>query len=135
MMAIVMLVGIVVNNAILILDYAGQLKAKGKDAAAALLEAAPVRLRPIIMSNVAIAVALLPQAMGTGAGASFRIPMAVVTIGGAAVAAVFTLFLIPVIYLKMENLTLGLRRRAGALRDRLADDDFDEGEFAASRRP
>ncbi|TVP74921.1 MAG: efflux RND transporter permease subunit [Gemmatimonadales bacterium] len=134
MMAVVMLVGIVVNNAILILDYAGQLKAKGKDAATALLEAAPVRLRPIVMSNVAIAVALLPQAMGTGAGAAFRIPMAVVTIGGAAVAAVFTLFLIPVIYLKMETLTLGLRSRVDALRERMADDTFDEEEFAASRR-
>jgi hypothetical protein len=60
-----------------------------------------VRLRPILMSNVAIAVALLPQAMGSGAGAAFRVPMAVVTIGGALVAAVFTLFLIPVIYVKV----------------------------------
>ncbi|TVP54013.1 MAG: efflux RND transporter permease subunit [Gemmatimonadales bacterium] len=136
MMAVVMLVGIVVNNAILILDYAGQLRNKGKSAAEALLEAGPIRLRPIIMSNVAIAVALLPQAMGTGAGAAFRIPMAVVTIGGAAVAAVFTLFLIPVIYLKVDTLTDGVVRRLQSVRDRLTgDDDFDEEEFAPSRTP
>jgi len=119
MMAVVMLVGIVVNNAILILDYTRQLMDRGKSAAEALLEAGPVRLRPIIMSNVAIAVALIPQAMGTGAGAAFRSPMAVVTIGGALVAAVFTLFLIPVIYLKVENLLAGLQARTEGVRARI----------------
>ena len=119
MMAVVMLVGIVVNNAILILDYTRQLMDRGKSAADALLEAGPVRLRPIIMSNVAIAVALIPQAMGTGAGAAFRSPMAVVTIGGALVAAVFTLFLIPVIYLKVENLLAGLQARTEGVRARI----------------
>ncbi len=103
MMAIVMLVGIVVNNAILILDYAAQLRREGSAIIEALLEAAPARLRPIIMSNVAIAVALIPQALGTGEGAAFRVPMAVVTIGGVLVAAVFTLFLIPVIYTKLDR--------------------------------
>jgi HAE1 family hydrophobic/amphiphilic exporter-1 len=107
MMAIIMLVGIVVNNAILILDYAHQLREQGKDAVAALLHAAPVRLRPIIMTNVAIAIALLPQALGSGAGAFYRIPMAIVTIGGVLVAAVFTLFLIPIIYVKLDWFTAG----------------------------
>ena len=55
------------------------------------------------MTNIAIAIALLPQAMGSGAGAVFRVPMAVVTIGGVLVAAVFTLFLIPVIYTKLDR--------------------------------
>ena len=103
MMAIVMLVGIVVNNAILILDYASQLRQRGRTVVDALVEAAPTRLRPIVMSNVAIAVALLPQALSTGDGAAFRVPMAVVTIGGVLVAAVFTLFLIPVIYTKLDR--------------------------------
>jgi HAE1 family hydrophobic/amphiphilic exporter-1 len=116
MMAIVMLVGIVVNNAILILDYAGQMRDQGKSPRDAVAEAGPVRLRPIVMSNVAIAVALLPQALGTGAGAGFRIPMAVVTIGGSLVAAIFTLFLIPVIYVKTENVILRIRERIQARR-------------------
>ncbi|TVR50304.1 MAG: efflux RND transporter permease subunit [Gemmatimonadales bacterium] len=127
MMAVVMLVGIVVNNAILILDYAGQLQRKGKSAVEAVGEAGPVRLRPILMSNVAIAVALLPQAVGTGAGAGFRIPMAVVTIGGALVAAVFTLFLIPVIYVKSEALVDRWKARFRALGERLSPEKEDEG--------
>ena len=110
MMAMIMLVGIVVNNAILILDYTRQLREKGKAAVEALLEAAPIRLRPILMTNVAIAIALLPQATGSGAGAFYRIPMAIVTIGGVLVAAVFTLFLIPVIYVKLDRYTAAARR-------------------------
>ncbi|MGD8322417.1 MAG: efflux RND transporter permease subunit [Gemmatimonadota bacterium] len=103
MMAMIMLVGIVVNNAILILDYAQILRGRGKGIVEALLEAAPARLRPIVMTNVAIAIALVPQAIGSGPGASFRTAMAVVTIGGVLVAAVFTLFLIPVIYVKLDR--------------------------------
>jgi hydrophobic/amphiphilic exporter-1 (mainly G- bacteria), HAE1 family len=106
MMAIVMLVGIVVNNAILILDYTAQLRARGLGIVEALLEAAPARLRPIVMSNIAIVFALIPQAVGGGAGANFRVPMAVVTIGGVLLSAVFTLFLIPVIYTKLDRFSL-----------------------------
>jgi hydrophobic/amphiphilic exporter-1 (mainly G- bacteria), HAE1 family len=103
MMAIIMLVGIVVNNAILILDYTAQLRRRGLDMLEALLQAAPARLRPIVMTNIAIVFALLPQALSGGAGAAFRVPMAVVTIGGVMLSAVFTLFLIPVIYTKLDR--------------------------------
>jgi HAE1 family hydrophobic/amphiphilic exporter-1 len=103
MMAIIMLVGIVVNNAILILDFTHQLREQGMGIVEALMEAAPIRLRPIVMTNIAIAIALLPQATGSGAGSFYRIPMAVVTIGGVLVAALFTLFLIPVIYTKLDR--------------------------------
>lgn len=103
MMAIVMLVGIVVNNAILILDYAAQLRAQGKNMIDALMHAAPARLRPILMSNIAIVFALIPQAVGSGSGAAFTVPMAVVTMGGVILSAVFTLFLIPVIYTKLDR--------------------------------
>ena len=110
MMAMIMLVGIVVNNAILILDYAHQLRDKGMGSVDAIKEAAAVRLRPIVMTNVAIAIALVPQTLGSGAGSFFRIPMAVVTIGGVLVAAVFTLFLIPVIYTKLDRFTAATYR-------------------------
>jgi hydrophobic/amphiphilic exporter-1 (mainly G- bacteria), HAE1 family len=105
MMAVIMLVGIVVNNAILILDYTAILRARGAGIVEALLEAAPARLRPIVMTNIAIVFALIPQAVGTGAGAAFRVPMAVVTMGGVLLSAVFTLFLIPVIYTKLDALS------------------------------
>lgn len=103
MMAIIMLVGIVVNNAILILDYTAQLRREGRDIIEALLEAAPARLRPIIMTNIAIVIALIPQAVAGGPGASFRVPMAVVTMGGVLLSAVFTLYLIPVLYVKLDR--------------------------------
>ena len=111
MMAVIMLVGIVVNNAILILDYTQQLRREGQTAVDALCAAAPTRLRPIIMTNVAIATALVPQAMGSGPGSFYRIPMAVVTMGGVLMSAVFTLLLIPVIYEKLDRIGVALRRQ------------------------
>jgi hydrophobic/amphiphilic exporter-1 (mainly G- bacteria), HAE1 family len=119
MMAIIMLVGIVVNNAILILDYTAQLRREGKGMVDALLEAAPARLRPIVMSNIAIVFALIPQAVSTGAGANFRVPMAVVTMGGVLLSAVFTLFLIPVIYTKLDRFDFARQpERASGASDR-----------------
>jgi HAE1 family hydrophobic/amphiphilic exporter-1 len=124
MMAVIMLVGIVVNNAILILDYTQQLREKGMGLVDALLEAAPVRLRPILMTNVAIAIALIPQALGSGAGAVFRAPMAVVTIGGVLVAAVFTLFLIPVIYTKLDRFAFAAHAHAKETDERRHSAEF-----------
>ncbi len=109
LMAMVMLTGIVVNNAILLLDYTSQLRAKGMSAKEALLEACPTRLRPIIMANLAIAIGMIPQALG-GAGVEYRAPMAVVQIGGVLLSAVFTLFIIPVIYTMADRLTPAGRR-------------------------
>ena len=109
LMAMIMLIGIVVNNAILLLDYTGQLRAKGMPLTEALLQACPTRLRPIIMANLAIAIGMMPQAMG-GAGSEFRTPMAVVQIGGVLISAFFTLFVIPTIYSIFDNLTFAGRK-------------------------
>jgi HAE1 family hydrophobic/amphiphilic exporter-1 len=98
MMAIIMLVGIVVNNAILLLDYTNILKRQGKDTRTALLEACPAKLKPIIMSTSAIVLGMLPLALGIGAaGAEIRQPMGIVSIGGLLVSALLTLFIIPTI--------------------------------------
>lgn len=104
LMAIIMLVGIVVNNAILLLDYTRILRKRGLGLREALLEACPTRFRPIVMTNVTTAVAMLPLALGFGAISEFRAPMAIVSIGGLLVSAVFTLFLIPVVYSLMDRL-------------------------------
>jgi hydrophobic/amphiphilic exporter-1 (mainly G- bacteria), HAE1 family len=117
MMAIVMLVGIVVNNAILILDYTAQLRRDGMAIVDALMRAGPARLRPIIMSNIAIVFALIPQAIATGDGAATRVPMAVVTMGGVILSAVFTLFLIPVIYTKLDRFAVAAQPERAEARE------------------
>ena len=106
LMAIVMLVGIVVNNAILLIDYTTVLRERGYDMRDAVLEACPIRLRPILMTNIAITVAMLPQALGTGGAASLRASMAVVTIGGVIISTFFTLYVIPAVYTAMDRLSI-----------------------------
>ncbi|MBM3235388.1 efflux RND transporter permease subunit [Candidatus Poribacteria bacterium] len=106
LMAIVMLVGVVVNNAILLIDYTTVLRERGYDIREALLEACPIRLRPVLMTNIAIAVGMLPQALGTGGAATLRASMAIVTIGGIIVSTLFTLYVIPAVYTAMDRLSI-----------------------------
>jgi len=100
LMAIIMLIGIVVNNAILILDYTNQLRREqGYLPKDALLEACPTKLKPQIMATTAIILGMLPLALGIGdAGKEMRIPLGVVAIGGLLVSTVLTLFVIPAFY-------------------------------------
>jgi HAE1 family hydrophobic/amphiphilic exporter-1 len=95
-----------------LLDYTGQLRARGLGVREALLEACPTKLRAIVMANLAIALGMLPQLVSTGAGSEFRAPMAVVQIGGVLISAVFTLFVVPVVYTVLDRLTLAGRRGA-----------------------
>ncbi len=105
MMAIIMLIGIVVNNAILMLDYTNQLvRENGMAVKDALIEACPTKLKPIIMSTIAIILGMLPLAIGIGsAGVEMRQPLGVVSIGGLVVATVLTLFVIPAFYYIFED--------------------------------
>ncbi|PIW99978.1 MAG: acriflavin resistance protein, partial [Ignavibacteria bacterium CG_4_8_14_3_um_filter_37_9] len=100
LMAIVMLVGIVVNNAVLMLDYANQLvRESNMSIKDALIEACPTKLRPIIMSSLALILGMLPMALGIGdAGKEMRTPMGIVSIGGLIVSTVLTLVVIPAIF-------------------------------------
>jgi hydrophobic/amphiphilic exporter-1 (mainly G- bacteria), HAE1 family len=104
MLAIVMLVGMVVNNAILILDYANQLRAEGMNVHDAILEAAPTKLKPILMANIATMLGMLPMALGVGAsGAEMRQPMGIVSIGGLFAATFLSLFVIPALENSIES--------------------------------
>ncbi len=105
MMAIIMLIGIVVNNAILMLDYTNQLvRERGMDVKSALVEACPTKLKPIIMSSIAIILGMLPLAIGIGsAGVEMRQPLGVVSIGGLLVSTVLSLFVIPAFYYIFED--------------------------------
>ena len=91
LMTVVMLVGIVVNNAILMLDYTNVLRDEGKPRREALVEACYTRFRPIAMMNLAIALAIVPQVLGN-AEAGIQKTMGVATIGGILISTVFTLF-------------------------------------------
>ncbi|MGI6388029.1 MAG: efflux RND transporter permease subunit [Desulfomonilia bacterium] len=103
MMSMVMLVGVVVNGAILIIDAAMSMMKGGTDPITSVKEACSEKFRPIVMSNLAIICGLLPQAFG-GSGASFRVALAAPTIGGIIVSTLFTMFFIPVIFTYMERL-------------------------------
>ncbi len=100
LMALIMLIGIVVNNAILMLDYTNQLvREEGTPVREALIEACPTKLKPILMSTIAIILGMLPMALGIGdAGKEMRIPLGVVSIGGLLVSTFLTLFVIPAFY-------------------------------------
>ncbi|MFC6440212.1 efflux RND transporter permease subunit [Bowmanella sp. JS7-9] len=95
---LIMLAGIVVNNAIVLIDRINQLREQGMDKAEAIFQAASSRLRPILMTTLTTTLGLLPMAMGVGEGAEIRAPMAITVIFGLMFATLLTLFLIPVLY-------------------------------------
>ena len=111
LMSIVMLVGIVVNNAILLLDYTNTLRKAGQTRREALLQACRTRLRPIIMTNLATVMGMLPVTLSQGLGSEIRVPMAVVSIGGLMISAVLTLFVIPSVYTIFDDLAALFTRR------------------------
>jgi len=102
-LGVIMLVGIVVNNAIVLLDYVGLLRARGMRLREALLEAGERRLRPILMTMLAAFLGMLPMAISRGQGAEMWRPLAVSVMGGLALSTLITLILVPTVYLVMET--------------------------------
>ena len=109
---VVMLIGIVVNDAIVLLDRVHQIRANEKDILAAVVTAARQRLRPIVMTSLTTILAMLPLAMGFGNGAEFRRPMAVAVIGGLMASTLLTLWILPAIYLCVEDILGFLKKLA-----------------------
>jgi HAE1 family hydrophobic/amphiphilic exporter-1 len=108
----VILVGIVVNDAIVKVDFINLAKTRGLELRAAILEAGRVRLRPIIMTTVTTVLGLTPMALGIGSGSDLRAPLAIAVIGGLVVATALTLIVVPVVYQTVEfarlRMTAGL---------------------------
>jgi HAE1 family hydrophobic/amphiphilic exporter-1 len=100
---VIMLAGIVVNNAIVLVDLINQLRAQGKERIDAIMEAGSARLRPILMTSLTTTLGLLPMAMGFGEGSEVRTPMAITVIGGLTVSTFLTLLVIPVVYSLMDK--------------------------------
>ena len=102
---LVMLIGLIAKNAILLIEFADQLRDKGYDVYHAILEAGKVRLRPIMMTLVSTILGGLPLILSTGAGAEARNAIGWVVFGGLGIAVVFTLYLTPVLYLALARFT------------------------------
>jgi HAE1 family hydrophobic/amphiphilic exporter-1 len=113
-LGMIMLAGIVVNNAIVLLDYVNTLRERGVERLEAVITAGTVRLRPILMTTATTVLGLAPMALGLGDGAEIRTPMAVAVISGLLVSTLLTLIVIPSAYALMEQALDRLTGRAGA---------------------
>ena len=110
MIGLILLMGIVKKNSILLVEFTNQIKVKGISTNQALLEACPVRLRPILMTSIATIAGAIPAALSFGPGAESRIPMALSVIGGVLVSTVLTLFVVPSVYSLFDRLQLNIKK-------------------------
>jgi HAE1 family hydrophobic/amphiphilic exporter-1 len=98
MIGLILLMGIVKKNSILLVDFTNERRRAGMPVREALLEACPIRLRPILMTSIAIIAAAVPEALSRGSGSETMVPMAISVIGGVALSTLLTLFVVPCAY-------------------------------------
>jgi HAE1 family hydrophobic/amphiphilic exporter-1 len=110
-LGMIMLAGIVVNNAIVLVDYIGQLKQRGLALEDAVVQSGAVRLRPILMTTATTVLGLVPMALGLGDGAELRTPLALTVISGLTISTILTLVVIPTIYVVVDRAAARLRTR------------------------
>ena len=105
LIGILMLMGIVTKNAILLIDFAIEMRVRGLERMASVIEAGHKRAQPIVMTSIAMSAGMLPSALGVGEGGAFRAPMATAVIGGIIVSTVLSLVVVPSFYLIMDDLS------------------------------
>ena len=110
-----MLMGLASKNSILLVEYAIEREGEGIGQRQAILEACHERARPIVMTSLAMMAGMLPTALGIGAGAAFRQPMAVAVIGGLITSTVLSLVIVPVVYEIVDDIEAWLKPRLGRL--------------------
>jgi HAE1 family hydrophobic/amphiphilic exporter-1 len=110
---IIMLMGLVTKNAILLVDFANRAREEGMERSQALLTAARVRLRPILMTTLAMIFGMVPLAFALSEGAEQRAPMGQAVIGGVITSSLLTLVVVPVVYCYLDDLARWMRRKAG----------------------
>ena len=110
-LGIIMLIGLVAKNAILLVDFTNQLKEEGKKTYDALIMAGKMRLRPILMTTIAMVIGLLPIALAKGAGAEWKNGLAWALMGGLTSSMIFTLVLVPVVYYMVDLVLAKLKRK------------------------
>jgi Cu/Ag efflux pump CusA len=113
LIGLVILVGIVVNDAIVKVDFINQMRRAGSPLREAILEAGRVRLRPIVMTTVTTVLGLTPMALGWGRGADLRAPLAIAVIGGLISATALTLVVVPVAYDLLDDMRQKIRAAFG----------------------
>jgi HAE1 family hydrophobic/amphiphilic exporter-1 len=113
MIGLVLLIGLVAKNSILLVDLTNQRRAQGMSVDAALSDACPIRMRPVLMTSLTLILALVPAAVGLGAGAETNAPLAIAVIGGMITSTLLTLVVVPAAYSLLENWR---ERRRAALR-------------------
>ncbi|NLP42187.1 MAG: efflux RND transporter permease subunit [Veillonellaceae bacterium] len=111
LIGMIMLMGLVTKNAILLVDYTNQLRERGTSLTEALIEAGVIRLRPILMTTMAMIFGMLPVALGWGAGAELRSSMGVVLVGGLITSTFLTLIVVPLVYLLIDRLQQRFKNR------------------------
>jgi multidrug efflux pump subunit AcrB len=112
MIGILLLMGITKKNSIILVDYANSARERGLGAMDAMLEAGPTRLRPILMTTVATMMAAVPSALGLGAGAETRGPMAIAVLGGLTLSTALSLLVVPSFYLVASRMTERVSKKA-----------------------
>ena len=105
LIGILMLMGIVAKNAILLIDFAIEMRDRGMSRIEAVVEAGHKRAQPIVMTSIAMSAGMLPSALGVGEGGAFRAPMAIAVMGGIIVSTVLSLVVVPSMYLAMDDLS------------------------------
>ena len=134
LIGILMLMGIVTKNAILLIDFAIEMRAQGMERFAAVMEAGHKRARPIVMTSIAMSAGMLPSALGVGEGGSFRAPMATAVIGGIIVSTILSLVVVPAFYLIMDDLGRLLARLfSGLVGPKEEDPEAPPAEVLAER--
>jgi HAE1 family hydrophobic/amphiphilic exporter-1 len=111
MIGIVLLMGLVTKNAILLIDFIKQARRRGVERTEAILQAGPIRLRPIMMTTLAMIFAMLPLAFAIGPGAELRAPMAQAVIGGLTSSTALTLIVVPVVYTLLDDVVAFITKR------------------------
>jgi HAE1 family hydrophobic/amphiphilic exporter-1 len=115
LIGIVLLFGLVTKNSILLVDYANQLRAEGLEKVEAMRTAAPIRMRPVLMTAISMIFGVLPAAIGVGPGSETRQPMAIATAAGMLSSMLLTLVVVPVFYLVLDDFGDGVKRLARRL--------------------
>ncbi len=106
----IILVGVVVNNAIVLIDYIIQLRSRGYDRTEAILEAGPTRLRPILMTTLTTVLGMIPMSLGLGEGGEITAPLATAMIGGLSLSTILTLVVIPLNYTIFDDIAEKLKK-------------------------